>query len=277
VDLTRTDREPEPISDPEASPEPEPDPEQARQGGKRRFKTRKIIQARAEDVLRMFKGETPTPAVKKESNKNPIGIRSESTETARPKGKARDGGNTVDDLTPGDFMLPSLSSSSAPGGLYWADRDFLVPAKDTGGQSSREWFQMMPALSQIVSVVISRDIFPYKTKGDLFRHATLRHLMWLSDLDPRMPSTLRQANIIIRAAQDSVFRSKFTEVFESVREMVRELSAMGMEEEVRVQIGAMYEELEKIPEDRWRVFYTQRFLSEFGHWVGEKERGVRKK
>jgi len=76
---------------------------------------------------------------------------------------------------------------------------FQVPASDTKGHNTKLWFRLQPGHAQMIDRVVSSRKFPYRSQGDLLRHAILRHMHFLDALAP-VPSVLAQVDAIIEVS-----------------------------------------------------------------------------
>ena len=57
--------------------------------------------------------------------------------------------------------------------------EWYIPSVDGDGHGAREYSQVPPQISRAMSEHVQGGALPYKTHGDLIRHAIYRHLHWL--------------------------------------------------------------------------------------------------
>jgi hypothetical protein len=65
--------------------------------------------------------------------------------------------------------------------------EWLVPAQDAKGHSESLVFRVPPGMVHDLEVILQHRRFPYHTRADPIRHALLRHIKWLSLLEPKIP------------------------------------------------------------------------------------------
>ena len=96
---------------------------------------------------------------------------------------------------------------------------FRIPASDTKGHTNRMYFRCQPGHSHQVSVMLDSKKFPYRTKGDLLRHALVRHLDWLGTQAP-VPSIMAEVDTILEIMRDEQFAQEFAIVFDKMGQRI---------------------------------------------------------
>jgi hypothetical protein len=95
---------------------------------------------------------------------------------------------------------PSDSTPDQPRSIRNEDgtynqEEFIIPAQDDKGHSTPTSVRLSAELSRDIEIIIQGRVFPYKTQGDLLRHAVVRHLEWLHVLEPGFPTHLLSAHL----------------------------------------------------------------------------------
>lgn len=143
---------------------------------------------------------------------------------------------------------------------------FRVPATDTHGHSERLWFRAQPGHAQAISSIIQGKRFPYKTKGDLCRHALIRHLKYLQSLaDLPIKSTLQQTDAIIELLQDEEKTMEFMGIFDKLGERIASHLGNGGEGEARRLISKVQQLIDDMPDGYWRDKYEHEIAMRYGH------------
>lgn len=142
--------------------------------------------------------------------------------------------------------------------------DFRVPANDTHGHSEREWFRVQPGHDRQIDTIVGSRAFPYRSKGDLIRHAVVRHLDWLETLAP-IPSVTRQVDAIIQIVREEEFHADFNEVFELLSERVGRYLAQGNVDQARSLVSRVHADIDRMPHGVWRDQYLREINARWGN------------
>lgn len=149
------------------------------------------------------------------------------------------------------------------GEVIIAEAIFRVAASDTHGHTAREWFSCQPGHSNQVQAIIQSKRFPYRVKGDLYRHALLRHLRWLEDVGG-IASVMHEVDIILDILRDEEFRKEFKAVIDKLSESVSyHLGHNDTREAVRL-ILLIKDRVSKMPEGFWRSRYEKKIEENYG-------------
>lgn len=144
--------------------------------------------------------------------------------------------------------------------------EFRIPASDTKGHNIRNWFRCMPAMARQVEQVIQSKVFPYRTKGDLFRHALHRHMHWLSTIG-EVPSVSKQVDVILEIMRDEEMSNDFSLVFEKMEERISShmaSSSLGEATRLVIRICAIIDEM---PDGFWKDKYAKQIKDKYGNLI----------
>lgn len=103
-----------------------------------------------------------------------------------------------------------------------ADLDnFFIPGRDEKGASQTITIHVPPYLARCVDVMVHSKRFPYVNREDLFRHATVRHLRWLSGIRATIqPQMIPELEAIIEVQRDAEFRMRMEKAFKELDRLV---------------------------------------------------------
>lgn len=144
--------------------------------------------------------------------------------------------------------------------------DFRIPASDTKGHNIRQWFRCMPAMARQVEQVVQSRVFPYRTKGDLFRHALHRHMDWLATQEA-IPSVSKQVDIIIEIMRDDEMDGDFALVFEKLEARVTNHLSSGDIGEAAKLISRIKGCIAEMPDGFWKDKYNKKVADKYGDIV----------
>ena len=148
-------------------------------------------------------------------------------------------------------------------GKYNPD-EFIVPAQDTKGHSVRETVRVSNELQRDIQIIIESRKFPYKTSGDLLRHAVTRHLEWLHRVEEGYPKHLLSAH----QAQLDVMREEEMRlaahlVFKKLHDQVEAYLASGEPGEARRIAATVRSRLAGVADSAWKRRFEARFLRQY--------------
>lgn len=183
--------------------------------------------------------------------------------------------NTVAPYSP-SAMAPRTESALGPlhhslkgGGNYlpqmpsWTE--FIVPATDTKGHSNFERVASSPMLSAEIENIVASRMFPYRRPGEFWRHAAMKLLAWLRDLEPRMQSTYYGA---LLAEQDILKEEQVKQQTEqTIRRQDEQLNLLlerGDEEEAAALAYRLGRQLDHLPDTSWKRRYVRTFTRKYG-------------
>lgn len=135
-------------------------------------------------------------------------------------------------------------------------REFIVPASDGRGHSDRIWLRIQSGHDRQMSIVLNSKWFPYRSKGDIIRHAIVRHLSWLETLAP-MQSVTAQVDSILEMMREEEFNNEFKEVMSRLDDQVSHYLASGQVGRARSLVARVLSKVEQMPESEWKDSYVQ--------------------
>jgi len=144
--------------------------------------------------------------------------------------------------------------------------EFRVPATDTRGHTNRMYFRCQPGHSHQVVVCIESKRYPYRTKGDLLRHAMARHLRWLEVLAP-IPSVTAEVDAILDIMRDEEFNNEFQLVFEKLSERINSHMGQGAVGEARRLLLQVQGRIGRMPDGYWKDKYHKEIDDRWGHII----------
>lgn len=144
--------------------------------------------------------------------------------------------------------------------------EFRIPASDTKGHSARHWFRCIPAMARQVEQVVQSKQFPYRTKGDLLRHALHRHMKWLAT-QSNIPSVAGQVDTIIELMKDEEMSNDFTLVFEKLGERINMYQEEGSDGEAMRLVSIIQRHVEEMPTGFWKSKYTKELKKRYGKLI----------
>lgn len=143
---------------------------------------------------------------------------------------------------------------------------FRVPASDTKGHNARMYFRCQPGHSQQVEMLVQARQFPYRTKGDLLRHALAKHLHWLERIgDWKVPSVMAEVDAILEVVRDDEFSNDFQVVFEKLGERISFHLGSGSDGEARRLLLKVQKHVGAMPEGYWKDKYQDEIGKRWGH------------
>ena len=144
--------------------------------------------------------------------------------------------------------------------------EFRIPASDTKGHTARQWFRLIPTMSRQIDQTVQAKIFPYRTKGDLIRHAVHRHMEYLSDLEP-IVSTTGQVDAMLEIMRDEEMNNDFALVFTKMNERVNQHLSEGSRKEAARLVMIIQSHITKMPSGFWKDRYCKEMKKKFGDLI----------
>ena len=148
--------------------------------------------------------------------------------------------------------------------LEYSQEEWLIPARDGQGFSSRTFFRLSPTMERAMSIVIQHKVFPYKTVSDLIRHGLYRHLGFLFKLEP----TIRKHHMgaleaIAELVRDDIHRSDMEEVFNGLGRRIEHHIDKGDMGEVYRLAALVKSQIKVLEESAWKTRYMEKFNRQF--------------
>ena len=144
--------------------------------------------------------------------------------------------------------------------------EFVIPASDNQGHSNRFWFRGNPQMAREVELMVTGTDFPYRTKGDLLRHAVHRHLKWLRE-QSRVTSVSQQVDLMINLMRDEELHADFLTVFEMLSTRISQHVSNGSEGEAIRLVRMAQDHIGGMPDSYWKDRYLRELEVKFGHLV----------
>lgn len=144
--------------------------------------------------------------------------------------------------------------------------EFIIPASDTKGHSARHWFRCIPAMARQVEQIIQSKKFPYRTKGDLLRHALHKHMGWLVSVEP-MVTVSGQVDAMLEVMRDEEMSSDFSIVFEKMGERVAQHMASNSQREATRLVLTIQTCVKEMPEGFWKDKYQRQLKERYGNLI----------
>ena len=151
------------------------------------------------------------------------------------------------------------------------ETDWRVPASDQKGHSERLWFRCQPSLAAMCDQVVASRKFPYRTKGDLLRHALNSHLKWLQTQGASC-SVAGQVDTVMEVLRDEEYHADFLAVFDKLSERVAAHLAVGAQEEAARLIKVVQKHVASMPEGYWRDRYERTLRERHGQFLEGQRR-----
>lgn len=146
---------------------------------------------------------------------------------------------------------------------------FIVQAQDQKGHTTKVATHLQPDHARLIASIVALKQFPYKTMGDLIRHAIKRHLDWLSiEGGVGISSVTRQVDAMMEVVNNQNRVSEWREVINSVSKMIADLLQAGYREQAREKAATMLGLMEGIEEGYWRDLYVREFTRRFSDLLG---------
>ena len=130
--------------------------------------------------------------------------------------------------------------------------DFKIPVSDDKGHNVHMSFRCMPNWSGHIDRIVKMGGFPYSNRGDLIRHAMMRHFHWLESLEEVPRSILSQIQMVIDLIEDDKRQQGFEGAMEGLQERVSYHMNNGDLGQARRQILQALECVEEMPDGFWR-------------------------
>lgn len=144
--------------------------------------------------------------------------------------------------------------------------EFIIPASDTKGHSARHWFRCIPAMARQVEQIIQSKKFPYRTKGDLLRHALHRHMGWLVSIES-MITVSGQVDAMLEIMRDEEMSNDFALVFEKMGERIAQHMSANSQREAARLVLTIQACVREMPEGFWKSRYKEQIKERYGSLI----------
>lgn len=150
---------------------------------------------------------------------------------------------------------------------------FRVSASDEKGHSERIQARVMPALAHQMQILVEKGGFPYRTKGDMIRHAMMRHLHFLESIGP-IPSVTAQMDAINDLLVEEKISWEFQATLEKLGQMVSSYMGSSADGEARRIILETKKHILRMPDGYWRDKYLKELGDRWGQILVNAPRGA---
>lgn len=140
--------------------------------------------------------------------------------------------------------------------------EFRITATDTKGHSVRQWFRCIPAMARQVEETVQAKKFPYRTRGDLLRHALHRHMRWLQT-QGGVASMAGQVDVILELMRDEEMNNDFVSVFGKLEHRINQHLQAGSKSEAVRLVATVLRYINSMPDGHWKEKYLARVQSQW--------------
>lgn len=150
--------------------------------------------------------------------------------------------------------------------------DFIVPAKDTKGESVRVWCRVQPAHDRAVSTIFYSRKFPFKTPSDILRwciHTGLKRLEVMEDV----PSVTQQVEAMMVILRDEEFHQEFQGFLQHAQAVINRHIADGAHGEARRVVAMLRTKVAGMPDGYWKKKYQRTIETQFSHLLSAQSAG----
>ena len=147
---------------------------------------------------------------------------------------------------------------------------FRVSGTDSKGHFQRVWVNLQPMHVHMADVLSSNtQRFPYRNRGDLIRHALIRHFHYLERIEKPVNSVTGALDAMNSVLRESEFRLEFENFITKMIKLIEELVDAGDEMAARKLVLDVLRKVQTMPEGYWKEKYyktitdkTKRLLDE---------------
>ena len=140
---------------------------------------------------------------------------------------------------------------------------FQISASDSKGHSDRVYCRVQPQVKDQISHITGGKVFPYRTAGDLVRHALHRHLKWLEGMGT-VRSVMGQVEIINELMRHESYKTSLGESLQLMTSQVSTLFGLGEEGEARRVLLLVLNHISQMPDGVWRRKYAKEVNDKWG-------------
>lgn len=161
------------------------------------------------------------------------------------------------------------SGGSSGGSSKYDETEFLVGGKGAlPGDTEKQSFRVHQGYIVEAIKILQGGKFPYETLSDLYRHAVVRHIPWLFEIEPELEGgvlyELKQIDAIVARTE---FQLKFQKSIDSIAKMIRDtMSIPGGEVEASRILRAMRKHINKMRPGFFKSHYEHLFNREFSKY-----------
>lgn len=176
--------------------------------------------------------------------------------------------DAVDDSGPDDKLVASLPTRA---------RDYLIPAADNKGHSTRVYCRVPPSVARLVQQVHDSRKYPFRTQGDVIRWCVVNGCKMLV-VGHGIPSVWRQVETMMATLAEEEQQLEFLTFFNKAQQVIdryRMDNAPGEARRVAARLKAYIEGMPEA-ENYWKGRYEAELLNRWADLLDgdESERGV---
>jgi len=161
-------------------------------------------------------------------------------------------------------LVESKTGESANAIRNLDPEDFHVPVSDSQGHSDRVQFRCMKQIKAMVNEVIQSKQFPYRTDSDLYRHAIVRHLHFLTDLGYLGSNTIFEIEAIMDVERDDELKQGFIASIEKLQDIINYHTRKGDKDSVADMVESVRKRIDQMPDGRWKRRYQEEMEKRYG-------------
>lgn len=161
-------------------------------------------------------------------------------------------------------VVPAKSEDAQEPQEQW-----YIGARDAQGHSARLWFTAQPGHARDLNSIVASKKFPYRTVGDVLRHALHRHLKWIQT-QHRFRSVMGQVEMLLEICREEDFGMDLRKSIEHIAGIINKHIAAGNQgQAIRFYLKAMGA-VQGMPDGFWQDKYKDELESRFGHLMKGK-------
>lgn len=148
--------------------------------------------------------------------------------------------------------------------------DFLIPAKDAKGESTRIYCRVQPAHDRQVDALFYSRRWPFKTPSDIIRwciHTGLKRLEAMEDV-PSVTQQVEAMNVLLR---DQEFNLEFQHFLQQSHTLVQRHITEGAHAEARRLVSELRRRIDAMPDGHWKRKYQATLKANFAHLLSAKK------
>lgn len=134
---------------------------------------------------------------------------------------------------------------------------FRVSGTDTKGHYDRVWVNLQPMHVQTLDILSKSGKFPYRNRGDIMRHALVRHIHWLERIHKPVNSVTGALDAMNALLRDAEFRQEFTEYLTKLNKQIEAFVDEGDVPAARKLLLETLRHVETMPEGYWKTKYQK--------------------
>lgn len=144
--------------------------------------------------------------------------------------------------------------------------EFVTRASDEKGHHTGVTVAIPEQVAEIISQIIEKGYFPYRSKADLIRDAIYHRLKWLIEKHELGYGALLRSERAIDHIVDSVLHSKETN--ERLKKLDQAMADLSGDEEAQVDlVNLVHSEIMAMPEGHWRKRHLDYVKDHYRHLI----------